>query len=144
MTKVKKIVAAAVAAVSMVALGAVAFADFSNYSFSLEGLHWDNYVGVSNGVKKSADWSTDASVTVTAGNVSPTNYADISIAADDYWPEVDTISNGEVSVTSHNNAKYKLQYDINSSHIGDVKNNTVYLVARTGCEDVYFSGFWTP
>lgn len=146
MTKIKKIVAAAVAAVSMSALGVTAFADFGNFSFSMEGLHWDNYIDVSNGVKKSADWyvAPTASVTVTSGNVSLTNSAEMWIAADPHWPEVDIITDHSVNVTSHNNAKYILTYDTDSSHLSDVIDNKVYLVARTGYEDVRFGGTWTP
>ncbi len=143
MKKLKKLVAAAVTAASMCAIGLTAFADhWDNFSFSLEGQHWDNYIDVSAGVEKHNDWNTPATVTVNSGNVSPTNRAFVCIAADASWPESSKISE-EVLVTRHDGTIYTVRYNTVSSNLNNVKDKTVYLYATTGFESVSLAGFWT-
>lgn len=143
MRKIKKIVAAAVAAVGVCAIGLTASAaHWDNFNFSLEGYHTDNYIAVSTGVEKHDDWNTPASVTVNSGDVSPTNRAYICIAADRSWPESSRISQ-EVAVTRHDGTIYSVRYDTTSSNLHDVVDKTVYLYATTGAESVSLGGFWT-
>lgn len=133
---IKRIVAAAVAAVTVGTLGVTAFAvsdPTNSFSFSLEGRD-DLYFDISNGVYKS-NWNSPAVVEVTYSNLSPTNRAYISVAGDRNWPESYVLSeekmiNGNVTTTLNYDTNYKVPL-------------TVYLLATTG-DDVSFRGYWNP
>lgn len=107
----------------------------------MDGTHSGNYVDVTNGVEKRYSWFTPASVTINSGNLSNTNRAEIAIVPNNNWPENYVLTAEGWKKVKSNNQTYTLPYDINSSNIAFVQNNTVYLAARTGEDDVYFSGF---
>lgn len=139
MTKIKKIVAAAVAVASMSAISITAFADFGNFRFSIEGRD-DLYFDVSAGVKKTDFWEDNpAEVRIKDGNLSSTNRADIWVTANYNWPESDVIS--ETKEVSSIKTVF-LNYDEERAN-RYTKNNMAYLAASTG-DDVTFSGQWMP
>ncbi len=136
MTKVKKIVAAAVAAATVGALGVTAFAG-TNYThdfyFSLEGRD-DLYFDISDGVRNE-DWGHPAQVTIESSNLNATNRAFLSVTGDASWPENYVLSeekrvDGNISTTLIYSGDYIVPL-------------TVYLLATTG-DDVEFSGTWEP
>lgn len=136
MTKIKKIVAAAVAAVSMGAMGVTAFAasvPSHYYKFSIEGRD-DLYFGISSAVNNS-DWRNPAVVKVTYGNLNSTNRAYLSVTGDANWPESYVMSEEKMidSITGCD-LKYNADY---------VVTIPVYLLATTG-DDVTFEGYWEP
>lgn len=139
MKKVKKIVAAAVAAASMSAIGLTAFADFGNFSFAIVQYE-DLYFDVSSGVKKMDFWEDNpAEVRIKSGNLTSSNRADIWVTANRSWPESDIIS--ETKIVS-SIGTYFLNYDGEKAN-RYTKNNMAYLAASTG-DDVTFSGQWMP
>ncbi len=136
MTKIKKLVAAAVAAATVGALGVTAFATegFQYYKFSIEGRD-DLYYNTSSSAYKSNGWSHPAEVKVEYGNLNANNRAFLAVTGDDSWPE-DYVLSEEVTLDGINDCIINYDKDF-------VVKLYVYLLATTG-DNVTFEGEWKP
>lgn len=137
MTKIKKIVAAAIAAVSMGAIGltALAVSEPDNYfRFSLEGRD-DRYFDTTGAVIKTNSWNIPAEVLIESSNLNATHRAYLSVTGDYNWPENYILSETKMA---NGNIDFKLSYKANP-----VVHLPVYLLATTG-DDIWLDGYWQP